>query len=64
MTFFEKRAKSARASVESATDKVLLVEWTLFASPHKILSDARDRNFVLYHLIHHRAQLTVCTRLK
>ena len=66
LAFFEKNAASARTSIESATDDLLKGEWTLFAHGHKMLSDPRHRllrYFVLHHLIHHRAQLTVYMRL-
>ncbi|HEX7679192.1 MAG TPA: DinB family protein, partial [Thermoanaerobaculia bacterium] len=33
LAYFETNAKSARASIEAATDEVLLGEWTLFAGP-------------------------------
>ena len=67
MTLAElKRTPSPPTSVESATDEVLLGEWTLFAGPHKILSELRYRvlrNLVRHHLIHHRPQLTAYMRL-
>ncbi|MEA2336279.1 MAG: hypothetical protein QOE82_286 [Thermoanaerobaculia bacterium] len=66
LAYFDKNVKSARAAIESASDDTLLGEWTLLGGGHKILSDARHRllrNFVLHHLIHHRAQLTVYMRL-
>ena len=66
LAYFEKNATSARASIESASDELLQREWTLLAAGNKILSSPRFRllrNFVLHHLIHHRAQLTVYMRL-
>jgi uncharacterized damage-inducible protein DinB len=66
LAYFETNAKSARASIESATDEVLLGEWMLLRAGHKLFSQPRHRalrNFMLHHLIHHRAQLTVYMRL-
>jgi len=66
LAYFEKNATSARASIESASDEFLQGEWTLLAAGNKVLSAPRFRllrNFVLHHLIHHRAQLTVYMRL-
>jgi len=66
LAYFEKNSKSARASIESASDDLLQGEWTLLAAGNKILSAPRFRllrNFVLHHLIHHRAQLTVYMRV-
>ena len=66
LTYFDKNSRSARASIESASDDLLQREWTLLAAGNKILLAPRFRllrNFVLHHLIHHRAQLTVYMRL-
>jgi len=48
---FEKTSKSARASIESASDELLQREWTLLAAGNKILYAPGFRllrNFVLY----------------
>jgi uncharacterized damage-inducible protein DinB len=66
VAYFEKNVQSARASIESASDEILLGEWTLLRAGNKMFSQPRHRllrNFVLHHLIHHRAQLTVYMRL-
>ena len=66
LAFFGTNASAARAAVESASDELLLGEWTLFAGGRKAFSDPRHRllrYFVLHHLVHHRAQLTVYMRL-
>ena len=66
LAYFEKNAQSARASVETASDETLLGEWSLLRGGNTMFSQPRYRllrNFVLHHIIHHRAQLTVYMRL-
>jgi uncharacterized damage-inducible protein DinB len=63
---FDKSVKEARAALEGASDQDLMKGWTLLAGGQKIFTLPRIaciRGFVMNHLIHHRAQLTVYYRL-
>ncbi len=63
---FEKNAADGRAALAKATDQQLMGPWTLLAGGEKVFTMPRVavlRSFVMNHLIHHRAQLTVYLRL-
>ena len=64
-TFDENVAKT-RSAIASASDQDLFKPWTLLSNGHTILTMPKIavlRNFVMNHMIHHRAQLGVYLRL-
>jgi uncharacterized damage-inducible protein DinB len=66
LSLFDRNVTEARAALAGATDQVMFASWTLANGPHEIFTlpkVAVIRSFVLNHLIHHRAQLTVYLRL-
>jgi hypothetical protein len=67
LEFFEKNRVSGRAALVGATDDAHWMKpWSLLSGGKPILSMPRVavmRSFVMNHLIHHRAQLTVYLRL-
>ena len=63
---FDKNLAAARAALESATDEQFMQNWTLLKGGKTVMTlpkVAVMRSFVMNHLIHHRAQLTVYLRL-
>jgi len=63
---FDKNVAAARNALESETDEHVLQIWKLLSNGHEVLALPRVavlRSFVLNHIIHHRAQLTVYLRL-
>ena len=63
---FDRNVADARAAISGASDEQLLASWTLRAGDHTILTMPRVavlRSFVINHMIHHRAQLSVYLRL-
>ena len=63
---FDKDVAQARALIAGATDEDLQKTWTMKFDGQTIISMPRAavlRNFILNHLIHHRAQLGVYLRL-
>lgn len=63
---FDKECKEARAALESVSDEEMRKGWKLLAAGQEIFTLPRVvclRSFVMNHLIHHRAQLTVYFRL-
>lgn len=55
-----------RAAIVAASDERMTQTWTLKNGDHVILTSPRPavlRGFVMNHMIHHRAQLTVYLRL-
>lgn len=63
---FDENVKAARAAIAGSSDADFQVAWSLKSGGHTIFSMPRAavlRSFVLNHLIHHRAQLTVYLRL-
>jgi uncharacterized damage-inducible protein DinB len=66
LEMFDKNVAEARAAIAGASDEHLLKNWTLLAGGREILTQPRVavlRGFVMNHLIHHRAQLSVYLRL-
>ncbi|MEP6688545.1 MAG: DinB family protein [Gemmatimonadales bacterium] len=64
---FDRNVRDARAALAAATDADMAVTWTLKNAGTTILSMPRAavlRGFVLSHMIHHRAQLSVYLRLR
>ncbi len=63
---FDQNVKQARSALAAATDEQLLKPWTLLSAGQKLFTMPRIavlRGFVMNHLIHHRAQLTVYLRM-
>lgn len=63
---FDKNVAAARQSLESENDEHIFRNWKLLSGGHEVLSMPRVavlRGFVMNHMIHHRAQLTVYLRL-
>ena len=66
LTAFDENVAAARAALAGRTDPELLAIWSLKRSGKTIFSMPKTavlRSFVLSHVIHHRAQLTVYLRL-
>ena len=63
---FDEGIAAARASLAAATDDRFAGSWSLLANGQTLFTMPRVavvRSFVMNHLIHHRAQLTVYLRL-
>jgi uncharacterized damage-inducible protein DinB len=63
---FDAKVKAARAAIAGVSDERLGGPWTLKAGGKTIFTMPRAavlRNFVMNHMIHHRAQLGVYLRL-
>jgi uncharacterized damage-inducible protein DinB len=63
---FDRSAAAGRAALAKATDDQMMVPWSLLAGGKTMMTLPRVavlRGFVLNHLIHHRAQLTVYLRM-
>ena len=63
---FDANAAAARAALAGRTDPELLAVWSLKRNGRTLFTMPRTavlRSFVMNHLIHHRAQLTVYLRL-
>ena len=66
LTNFDKEVGEARAALSKASDQDMMKAWKLLAGGQEIFTMPRIaciRGFVMNHLIHHRAQLTVYYRL-
>ena len=67
LEMFDKNVSEARVRLTEATDEQLARNWTFTAGGKTIFSRPRKAllgSFFLYHLIHHRAQLSLYLRLK
>ena len=63
---FDKNVADARKGIEAASDEELRKIWSLERGGQKLMSMPKAvvlRSFVMNHIIHHRAQLTVYLRL-
>ena len=63
---FDKEVGEARTALTSVSDQEMMKGWKLLAGGQEIFTMPRVaciRGFVMNHLIHHRAQLTVYYRL-
>jgi uncharacterized damage-inducible protein DinB len=63
---FDKNMAGTRAALVGKTDGELMVPWTLKTGGHTVFSMPRAvvwRGFVMSHIIHHRAQLSVYLRM-
>jgi uncharacterized damage-inducible protein DinB len=66
LAFFDANVAQARRAIQAVRDDQLDVPWTLLYQGEKIFTMPRRdviRSFVLNHIIHHRAILTVYLRL-
>ncbi|MGH9930811.1 MAG: DinB family protein [Pyrinomonadaceae bacterium] len=66
LTTFDTNVMKARAAIASASDAELFKLWSLMSNGKTMLTMPKIvvlRNFVMNHLIHHRAQLGVYLRL-
>jgi uncharacterized damage-inducible protein DinB len=66
LAIFEKSRDAAREAIARASDEVLMQTWTLRNGETTILAMPKVavlRSFVMNHMIHHRAQLTVYLRM-
>jgi uncharacterized damage-inducible protein DinB len=66
VAFFEKNRDAGRAAIAAAREEDFMQTWTLRNGSHTIFAMPRVavlRSFVMNHMIHHRAQLTVYLRL-
>ena len=63
---FDKNVAEARKALESERDEHIFQSWKLLSNGSEVLAMPRVavlRGFVMNHIIHHRAQLTVYLRL-
>jgi uncharacterized damage-inducible protein DinB len=63
---FDKNVAAARQALETETDEHVLQNWKLLSGGYEVMAMPRVavlRGFVMNHIIHHRAQLTVYFRL-
>lgn len=66
LEIFDKNVKSAREAIEQTSDEAFMQPWSLIISGKSLFTMPRIavmRNWVMNHLIHHRAQLGVYLRL-
>ncbi len=67
LEMFDENVAAARTTLEGADDATLMGNWTLRAGDTEHMTLPRAvvlRNFVLNHMVHHRAQLAVYLRLR
>ena len=67
LELLDKSVRDGRAALAAAKDAEFMVPWSLKAGGNTIFTLPRVavvRSFVMNHLIHHRAQLTVYFRLR
>jgi len=63
---FDENVAATRTAIEAAADEELFKPWTLKSNENAIMTMPKIgvlRNFVMNHMIHHRAQLGVYLRL-
>ena len=63
---FDENVAATRAAIAGASDEELFKPWTLLSNGNTLLTMPKIavlRNFVMNHMIHHRAQLGVYLRL-
>lgn len=66
LEMFDKNVKEARAAIEKASDADFMKPWSLLMNKKVLMTMPRTavlRSFVMNHIIHHRAQMTVYFRL-
>lgn len=65
LTMFDRHASGLRSELLESSDAVLGARWALTRGNSTLMSMPRHvafRRFLLYHLVHHRGQLTVYLR--
>jgi len=63
---FDKSVQEARTALAAADDAQMMAPWSLMAGGHVVMTMPRAavvRTFVMNHIIHHRAQMTVYLRM-
>lgn len=63
---FDKSVRQARSALAASADNQMLAPWSLMAGRKTVMTMPRVavvRTFVMNHIIHHRAQLTVYLRM-
>lgn len=66
LELFGRNVAEGRTALETASRDDLMVPWTLLMDGETVLTMPRGevlRSFVMNHMVHHRAQLTVYLRL-
>ena len=66
LTAFDKNVADTRAALKGRTDGEFMEAWTLKNSGHTVFTAPKAsvwRSFVMNHVIHHRAQLSVYLRM-
>ena len=66
LQIFDKNIAEAREALAGLSDEQMMENWTLLAGGEEVLSMPRAgviRGFIMNHLIHHRAQLSLYLRL-
>jgi uncharacterized damage-inducible protein DinB len=66
LAFFDRGVAEARAALAAASDQTLMAPWSLLSGGKAIFTMPRIavlRSFIMNHMIHHRAQLTVYLRM-
>jgi uncharacterized damage-inducible protein DinB len=66
LEMFDASVAAARESIANASDETMMATWSLLKGGEEVLTMPRVavlRSFIMNHLIHHRAQLTVYLRL-
>jgi uncharacterized damage-inducible protein DinB len=66
LEMFDASVAAAREAIVSASDDTLMATWSLLKGGEEVLTMPRIavlRSFIMNHMIHHRAQLTVYLRL-
>lgn len=66
LSTFDRNVKSTRSILTAKSDPELMAPWSLKSSGHTIFTMPKAvvwRSFVMNHLIHHRAQLSVYLRM-
>jgi uncharacterized damage-inducible protein DinB len=66
LAMFDKHVGETRAALNGRTDGEFMESWTLKSSGHTVFTAPKAsvwRSFVMNHVIHHRAQLSVYLRM-
>ena len=66
LEMFDSNVAAAREAIANASDEAMMTSWSLLKAGEEIISMPRIavlRSFIMNHMIHHRAQLTVYLRL-
>lgn len=66
LEMFDASVAAAREAIANASDETMMASWSLLKGGEEVLTMPRVavlRSFIMNHMIHHRAQLTVYLRL-